>query len=97
MQSGGNWLVRMLEHRSVCLFLAGRIVGISVRSTPFSLDADASRIATLCTYYGLDPMAFQNVSADRLAFRSLWDLPWDASILLFGARIFPEGNPVFAV
>ena len=48
-------------------------------------------------YYGVDPTPFENVSADRSAFCRRWDLPEDASILLFGGRIVPEKNPVFAV
>jgi glycosyltransferase involved in cell wall biosynthesis len=84
--------------RQVCLFMADRIVGISNRT----LDAFLAGRARWpkrdsVHYYGVDPMPFENTSADRAGFRRRWDLPEDASILLFGGRLVPEKNPVFAV
>ncbi len=48
-------------------------------------------------YYGVDPAPFQDIAVDRAAFRRALDLPDDALILLFGGRLVPEKNPVFAV
>jgi glycosyltransferase involved in cell wall biosynthesis len=45
----------------------------------------------------VDATPFENIAADRLALRRLCDLPENASILLFGGRLVPEKNPVFAV
>jgi len=84
--------------RRVCLFMADRIVGISNHTLDTFLAGRARRPQRdVVHYYGIDPMPFENVAADRAGFRRQWDLPEDASILLFGGRLVPEKNPVFAV
>ena len=84
--------------RRVCLFMADRIVGISNHTLDTFLAGRARRPERdLVHYYGLDPTPFENVAADRAEFRRQWDLPEDALILLFGGRLVPEKNPVFAV
>jgi glycosyltransferase involved in cell wall biosynthesis len=84
--------------RRACLFMADRIVGISNHTLDTFLAGRArcpERDAV--HYYGLDPTPFENVAADRAKFRRKWDLPENALILLFGGRLVPEKNPVFAV
>jgi glycosyltransferase involved in cell wall biosynthesis len=84
--------------RGTCLALADRIVGISNHTLDTFLAGRARRPERDSVhYYGVDPTPFENASADRLGFRRRWDLPEDASILLFGGRLVPEKNPVFAV
>jgi glycosyltransferase involved in cell wall biosynthesis len=84
--------------RQGCLFMADRIVGISNHALDTFLAGRARRPARDSVhYYGVDSTPFENVSADRSGFRRRWDLPEDASILLFGGRLVPEKNPVFAV
>jgi len=84
--------------RQICLFMADRIVGISNGTLNTFLKGRARRPdRDLVHYYGVDPTPFENVSANRLGFRRRWDLPEDAPILLFGGRMVPEKNPVFAV
>jgi glycosyltransferase involved in cell wall biosynthesis len=48
-------------------------------------------------YYGVDPAPFRDIAVDRTAFRRALGLADDALILLFGGRLVPEKNPVFAV
>jgi glycosyltransferase involved in cell wall biosynthesis len=82
----------------MCLIMADRIVGISNHTLDTFLAGRARRPERDCVhYYGLDSTPFENVAADRAGFRRLWDLPEDAAILLFGGRLVPEKNPVFAV
>jgi len=84
--------------RQVCLRMADHIVGIS----NYTLDAFLARRARRperdsVHYYGVDPTPFETVSGDRVGFRRQLDLSDDALILLFGGRLVPEKNPVFAV
>jgi glycosyltransferase involved in cell wall biosynthesis len=84
--------------RQVCLFMADRIIGISNHTLNSFLAGRARRPERDSVhYYGVDPTPFENVSAGHLGFRRRCDLPDDASILLFGGRLVPEKNPVFAV
>jgi len=84
--------------RRVCLTFADRIVGISNHTLDTFLAGRARRPERDSVHYcGLDPTPFQNVAADRAGFRHQWNLPEDALILLFGGRLVPEKNPVFAV
>jgi len=84
--------------RRVCLFMADRIVGISDHTLDTFLAGRARRPERdTVHYYGLDPTPFENVAADRVGFRRQLGLPQDAFILLFGGRLVPEKNPVFAV
>jgi glycosyltransferase involved in cell wall biosynthesis len=84
--------------RQACLLMADRIVGISNHTLDSFLAGRARRSGRdLVNYYGVDPTPFANVAADRLELRRRCDLPNDASILLFGGRLVPEKNPVFAV
>jgi glycosyltransferase involved in cell wall biosynthesis len=84
--------------RRVCLLMADRIVGISNHTLDTFLAGRARRPERDSVhYYGLDPTPFENVAADRAGFRRQWGLPEEAPILLFGGRLVPEKNPVFAV
>jgi glycosyltransferase involved in cell wall biosynthesis len=84
--------------RQLCLFMADRIVGISNHTLDTFLAGRTRRSERDSVhYYGVDPKPFENVAADRTAFRRQWNLPEDAAILLFGGRLVPEKNPVFAV
>jgi len=84
--------------RQICLLMADRIVGISHHTLDAFLAGRARRAKRDSVhYYGVDTTPFENVSADRVGFRRRWDLPEDALILLFGGRLVPEKNPVFAV
>jgi len=84
--------------RQVCLRMADRIVGISNHTLDVFLAGRARRPKRdTVHYYGVDPTPFQNVTADRRDFRRQLSLPEDALILLFGGRLVPEKNPVFAV
>jgi len=84
--------------RRVCLFMADRIVGISNHTLDTFLAGRARRPERDAVHhYGLDPTRFENVAADRTAFRRQWGFPEEAAILLFGGRLVPEKNPVFAV
>jgi glycosyltransferase involved in cell wall biosynthesis len=84
--------------RQVCLRMADRIVGISNHTLDAFLAGRARRLGRDSVhYYGVDPTPFENGSGDRVGFRRQWNLPDDALILLFGGRMVPEKNPVFAV
>jgi glycosyltransferase involved in cell wall biosynthesis len=78
--------------------MADLIVGISNHTIDTFLGGRSRRPGRdLVHYYGVDSTMFQNVAADRSGFRRQSDLPDDALILLFGGRLVPEKNPVFAV
>jgi len=84
--------------RRVCLTVADRIVGISDHTLDTFLAGRTRHSERDAVHYcGLDPTPFENVAADRRSIRRQWDLADDASILLFGGRLVPEKNPVFAV
>jgi glycosyltransferase involved in cell wall biosynthesis len=84
--------------RRVCLLMADRVVGISNHTLDTFLAGRLRRPeCDAVQYYGLDPTLFENAAADRAGFRRQWDLAEDALILLFGGRLVPEKNPVFAV
>jgi glycosyltransferase EpsF len=98
--AGGQLKPRLYREplRKICLLMADRLVGISNHTLDTFLGKRARRLERDSVhYYGVDSALFENVSADRLAFRRLCDLPENASILLFGGRLVPEKNPVFAV
>ena len=84
--------------RQVCLRMADRIVGISNHTLDTFLAGRARRPERdTVHYYGVDPTPFEHVTADRRDFRRQLSLPEGALILLFGGRLVPEKNPVFAV
>jgi len=84
--------------RQLCLTMADRIVGISNHTLDTFLAGHARRPESDCVhYYGVDTKPFENIGADRRDFRRQLSLPEDALILLFGGRLVPEKNPVFAV
>jgi glycosyltransferase involved in cell wall biosynthesis len=98
--SGSRFKQRLYREpmRQACLRIADRIVGISNHTLDAFLAGRARRPERDSVhYYGVDPTPFENVSGDRVGFRRQWDLPDDALILLFGGRLVPEKNPVFAV
>lgn len=84
--------------RRVCLFMADLIVGISNHTLDTFLAGRPRRPeCDVVHYYGVDPTPFENIVTDREEFRRRCNLPNDALILLFGGRLVPEKNPVFAV
>ena len=84
--------------RRVCLTLADRLVGISNHTLDtFLFERPRRRGRDIVHYYGLDRSPFEGRAPDRAAFRRELHLADDAAILLFGGRIVPEKNPVFAV
>ena len=98
--SGSQFRRRLYREpmRQVCLRMADRIVGISNHVLDVFLAGRARRPERdTVHYYGVDPTPFENVNADRRGFRRQLSLPEDALILLFGGRLVPEKNPVFAV
>lgn len=84
--------------RRVCLKMADRIVGISNHTLDSFLAGRARRPERDAVhYYGVDPKPFKDLDVDRARFRSSCGLPEDALVLLFGGRLVPEKNPLFAV
>ena len=84
--------------RRICLAMADRIVGNSNHTLDTFLaerPRQAGRDSVL--YYGVDPRPFETANADRAGFRRQLGLPEDALVFLFGGRLVPEKNPVFAV
>jgi glycosyltransferase involved in cell wall biosynthesis len=83
--------------RRICL-AADKVVGISNHTLDTFLGGRPRRPGRdVVHYYGVDPGPFARTAGDRAAFRRALGLPEDALILLFGGRITPEKNPVFAV
>jgi glycosyltransferase involved in cell wall biosynthesis len=84
--------------RGACLAMADRIVGISNHTLDTFLAGRARRPERDSVhYYGVDPAPFEKTTADRARFRRACGLPDDALVLLFGGRLVPEKNPLFAV
>jgi len=83
--------------RRVCLS-ADRVVGISshVLDT-FLAGRPRHPKRDLVHYYGVDANKFSGCNLDSVEFRRNLCLPENSLILLFGGRIVPEKNPVFAV
>lgn len=84
--------------RKSCLMAADRIVGVSNHALDTMLAGRARRPGRDVVHYlGVDPAPFQKAVGNRAKLRLALGLPVDALILLFGGRITPEKNPVFAV
>jgi glycosyltransferase involved in cell wall biosynthesis len=84
--------------RCACLAMADRVVGISNHTLDTFLGGRPRLPGRdMVHYYGVDPAPFEVPSGERTAFRQSLGLADDALILLFGGRITPEKNPVFAV
>ena len=83
--------------RRICL-TADKVVGISGHTLGTMLGGRARRAGRdVVHYYGIDPAPFIHARGDRTAFRRSIGLPDDALLLLFGGRITPEKNPVYAI
>ena len=83
--------------RRLCL-TAERVVGISDHTLDTLLGGRPRRPGRdVVLSYGVDPAPFAASPIDRAEFRRSLALPDDAQILLFGGRIVPEKNPLFAV
>lgn len=83
--------------RRICL-KADRVVGISNHTLETMLAGRTRRAGRdVVHYYGVDPAPFVSARADRIGFRRSLGLAEDALVMLFGGRITPEKNPVFAV
>lgn len=84
--------------RRVGLALADRILGNSNHVLDTYLGGRPRRPKRdFAHYYGVDSAPFQNIALDRTAFRQALGLPENALILLFGGRLVPEKNPIFAL
>ena len=84
--------------RRTGLALADRILSNSHHTLDTYLGGRARREGRdIVHYYGVDPAPFRDIHVDRAAFRRDLGLADDALILLFGGRLVPEKNPVFAV
>lgn len=84
--------------RQTCLGLADRIVGISDHTLDTFLAGRPRRPGRdVVHYYGVDPSPFEGPAPDKAAFRRELGLAGDAVVMLFGGRLTPEKNPVFAV
>ena len=84
--------------RRVGLCLADRILSNSNHTLDTYLGGRTRRPGRdVVHYYGVDPAPFCGIQVDRAAFRRELGLAEDALILLFGGRLVPEKNPVFAV
>jgi glycosyltransferase involved in cell wall biosynthesis len=84
--------------RRTCLALADRVVGISDHTLDTFLAGRPRRPGRdVVHYYGVDPSPFDGSAPDRAAFRRDLGLAEDAVVMLFGGRLTPEKNPVFAV
>lgn len=84
--------------RRTGLAMADRILGISNHTLDTYLAGRPRRAGRdVVHYYGVDPTPFQGITVDRTGFRRALGLAEDALILLFGGRLVPEKNPVFAV
>jgi glycosyltransferase involved in cell wall biosynthesis len=78
--------------------MADRIVGISNHTLDTFLAGRGRRPKRDSVhYYGVDTAPFENATADRARFRRACGLPDDALVLIFGGRLVPEKNPLFAV
>jgi glycosyltransferase involved in cell wall biosynthesis len=78
--------------------MADRIVGISNHTLDTFLAGRARRPERDSVhYYGVDPAPFEKATADRARFRRACGLSDEALVLLFGGRLVPEKNPLFAV
>jgi glycosyltransferase EpsF len=84
--------------RCACLTMADRVVGISNHTLDTFL-AGRPRLPgrDVVHYYGVDPSPFAGPAPDRAGFLRGLGLAAEAVVLLFGARLVPEKNPVFAV
>ena len=91
--------VRLLREpmRRICLS-ADKVIGISNHTLDKFLGGRARRAGRdVVHYYGVDPTRFEGLTDKRNAFRASLELGAEALIILFGGRITPEKNPVFAV
>ena len=83
--------------RRICL-TADKVVGISGHTLGTMLGGRARRTGRDVVHYcGVDPAPFIQAAGDKAAFRRSIDLPGDALVVLFGGRITPDKNPVFAI
>lgn len=84
--------------RRTGLAMADRILGISNHTLDTYLAGRPRRAGRdVVHYYGVDAAPFRDIAVDRTTFRRALGLADDALILLFGGRLVPEKNPVFAV
>jgi glycosyltransferase EpsF len=97
VSGAGKTAVLRATLRSIIFRMADRIVGISDHTLDRFIqwrprNAERDRVH----YYGVDPTHFQILETTPQAFRAEIGLPVDARILLFGARLVDEKNPLFA-
>jgi glycosyltransferase involved in cell wall biosynthesis len=91
-----RWVALELMRR-ICLS-ADRVVGISNHTLDRMLAGRPRRPGRdRVHYYGVDPAPFAGSPRDKVAFRRAIGLADEARVMLFGGRIVPEKNPVFAV
>lgn len=84
--------------RRAGLLLSDRILSNSNHTLDTYLGGRARREGRdIVHYYGVDPAPFRDIRIERAAFRRELGLAEDALVLVFGGRLVPEKNPVFAV
>lgn len=99
LPTGSALKYRLLKEpmRQICL-RADRVVGISDHTLDTMLRGRPRRPGRdVVHYYGVDPSPFSPSRGGRAALRHQLGLPAEATVMLFGGRITPEKNPVFAV
>jgi glycosyltransferase involved in cell wall biosynthesis len=84
--------------RRLCLWLADRIVGISVYTlNNFLRGRPPVAPRDVVLYYGIDTAPFHLPPPNATAVRESLDLPDNARILLFAGRMVSYKNPLFLV
>jgi glycosyltransferase involved in cell wall biosynthesis len=83
--------------RMICLQMADRIVGISNHTLDKFIDGPRRKGRDCVHYYGVDRAKFAVNDKVRLTFREEIGVKPEARLLLFGGRIVPEKNPLFAL
>lgn len=98
LPTGSAWKRKLALNpmRRLCL-TADRVVGISNHTLDTMLGGRSRRAGRdVVHYYGVDPSPFLTL-ADRRALRAGIGIAEQAPVMMFGGRIVPEKNPVFAV
>lgn len=84
--------------RAICFLFADKIVGISEHTLNTFIRGRARRPnRDLVHYYGVEPDPSVFAAGDVVQLRRDLAVPLNSKIVIFGGRLVPEKNPVFAV